>query len=399
MFETIKILGVMLYSQLTVFLPDLIRNKEPEFLSENSDYAFYPIYFFLFQGFLYKILPGPKMYGSRTPEGNVPEYNNNGLLAWFTTILLQFFYTISLDMGDRKYIFEEIIPIFQKELNIYGIILAIFLYYNSFEVQNPNEPIVSGNPIKDIYKGVELHPKCIFGDIKILINSRFGMMLWGNIVLAAMMTKYNLAVFTSGIIQLVYITKFFAWEDGYVKTADITLDRAGYYLLWGCICYVPNFYTSPILYHYYNSEEISFSNCILTIIFGIWSIYINYSIDLERTHLRELKNKGEILLGHRFIPASYTTGDGEEHNTWLLASGYWGMARNINYLFELSATWTWTAPGYIPTSIWCYFYIIFLTVLLIHRTYRIDRKCEEKYGSAWIHYKILVPYKILPGIF
>ena len=36
----------------------------------------------------------------------------------------------------------------------------------------------------------------------------------------------------------VYLAKFFYWETGYFNTLDITMDRAGYYLCWGCLCWV-----------------------------------------------------------------------------------------------------------------------------------------------------------------
>lgn len=39
----------------------------------------------------------------------------------------------------------------------------------------------------------------------------------------------------SVILQLVYITKFFHWEMGYMNSMDIQHDRAGYYLCWGCL--------------------------------------------------------------------------------------------------------------------------------------------------------------------
>ncbi len=32
--------------------------------------------------------------------------------------------------------------------------------------------------------------------------------------------------------------KFFYWETGYFNTIDITMDRAGYYLCWGCLVWV-----------------------------------------------------------------------------------------------------------------------------------------------------------------
>ncbi len=35
-----------------------------------------------------------------------------------------------------------------------------------------------------------------------------------------------------------YLLKFFYWETGYFNTLDITLDRAGYYLCWGCLVFV-----------------------------------------------------------------------------------------------------------------------------------------------------------------
>jgi 7-dehydrocholesterol reductase len=400
MFESFKIGMIMLYSQITMIIPDWLRwSGEINFFPVNNNIILYPFYYFLFQSFLYIFLPSKIMYGSKTPGGNIPEYRDNGLLAWIITMCLQYFYTLTISVEDRQICIQDDLADFQKILNFYGICVPLYTLYNAMTTKFPNEPIFSGSFIKDFYKGVELHPQCLFGDIKLLINSRFGMMLWGNIVLMTMMAEDNLAVFTSGIIQLVYITKFFMWESGYIKTADITLDRAGYYLLWGCICYVPNFYTVPILYHYYNPVEIDPISSVITIIFGISSIFINYFIDIQRTKLRERKIKGEDVYGHRFIQAEYTTSDNKKHKTWLLASGYWGIARNINYLFEILSAFSWTAPGYIPGNILCYSYLIFLTVLLVHRTYRIDKKCEEKYKSAWLHYKILVPYKILPGFF
>ena len=40
------------------------------------------------------------------------------------------------------------------------------------------------------------------------------------------------------VLTNVYLFKFFRWETGYFNTLDITLDRAGFMLCWGCLCYV-----------------------------------------------------------------------------------------------------------------------------------------------------------------
>lgn len=38
------------------------------------------------------------------------------------------------------------------------------------------------------------------------------------------------------------------WETGYWGTMDIMHDRAGYYICWGCLVWVPSVYTFPALF-------------------------------------------------------------------------------------------------------------------------------------------------------
>ena len=45
-----------------------------------------------------------------------------------------------------------------------------------------------------------------------------------------------------------------------------------------------------------------------------------------------------------------------------------------------------------------YGYAIFLAILLVHRTYRDDRRCRVKYGPAWDAYCTRVPYRLVPGV-
>lgn len=46
-----------------------------------------------------------------------------------------------------------------------------------------------------------------------------------------------------------------------------------------------------------------------------------------------------------------------------------------------------------------YFYVIYFTVLLIHREARDERQCRAKYGLAWDTYCRRVPYRIFPYIY
>jgi 7-dehydrocholesterol reductase len=67
----------------------------------------------------------------------------------------------------------------------------------------------------------------------------------------------NTAMAVSFILQSLYIAKFFFWETGYFNTLDITLDRAGYYICWGCIVFVPAFYTFASYYLANNPSNVS----------------------------------------------------------------------------------------------------------------------------------------------
>ena len=55
----------------------------------------------------------------------------------------------------------------------------------------------------------------------------------------------NLESWLSFAITISFQLKFFYWETGYFNTLDITLDRAGYYLCWGCLCWVQASISNP----------------------------------------------------------------------------------------------------------------------------------------------------------
>jgi protein-S-isoprenylcysteine O-methyltransferase Ste14 len=49
-------------------------------------------------------------------------------------------------------------------------------------------------------------------------------------------------------------------------------------------------------------------------------------------------------------------------------------------------------------SIIPYFYAIYFAMLLIHRAFRDDEACHEKYGDDWLLYKKKVPSIFVPGV-
>ena len=139
---------------------------------------------------------------------------------------------------------------------------------------------------------------------------------------------------------------------------------------------------------------------------GIAGVGLNYWADNQRMTFRE--KKGDCLVWGRkpvYIEAKYVTVDKatgvlQEHDSLLLASGWWGQARHLQYSFELTAAWSWgllanpAVNGPLPL-----FYAVFLTILLIHRAIRDEEKCLKKYGQYYEQYMDIVKYKIIPGVY
>ena len=63
---------------------------------------------------------------------------------------------------------------------------------------------------------------------------------------------------------------------------DIAHDRAGYYLCWGCLVWVPGIYTSPALYLAEHPVHWPLPAAIALAAFGLAAIYINYDSDRQR---------------------------------------------------------------------------------------------------------------------
>lgn len=68
----------------------------------------------------------------------------------------------------------------------------------------------------------------------------------------------------------------------------------------------------------------------------------------------------------------------------------------MNYTGDLMMAFAYCMPCGITYGPKPYFYFIYLTTLLLHRAYRDDTKCSEKYGKLWEEYCRRVPYVFVP---
>jgi 7-dehydrocholesterol reductase len=359
--------------------------------------------FAVLQLLLMRVLPGRKYNGTITPKGNVPEYVDNGLASYLVTFALYFVCSVVLKWfspGIVYYHFGDILG----ALNFTALLFCLILYFKGRFFPSSSDHSHTGNFVFDYYWGTELFPRILGWDVKQFTNCRFGMTGWSISVVSFAFAQKELfgsadwSIIISAALLWIYLLKFFIWEEGYMKSMDIQVDRAGYYICWGCLVWVPAVYTSPMLFMVNHPVGLSVVAALIVFLLGLASIWINYWADYQRQTVRATNGETTIWgATPKLILAEYSTETGERKTNLLLASGFWGISRHFHYVPELLAAFFWScATGFSYFS--PFFYVIFLTILLTHRAFRDDTKCRNKYGKYWDEYCKLVPYKIIPGI-
>ena len=142
------------------------------------------------------------------------------------------------------------------------------------------------------------------------------------------------------------------------------------------------------------SDEVA----VLYLLLGNTMTYLNYDSDTQRHRVREADGKCTVWgRPAAVIRAKYMTADGQQHNSILSCSGYQGLSRHFHYLPDIVNLFLYCSPAGF-THVLPHLYFIYLTVLLLDRTFRIDERCAAKYGKYWEQYRARVPYRLIPGV-
>lgn len=351
---------------------------------------------------LMRFLPGKEYRGPITPAGNVPIYKANGVLAFSVTLALFCISSFYLDLFSPTIIYDNFAGLLGA-LNCFSLLFCAFLLIKGHLAPSSTDVGGSGNILFDYYWGMELYPRICGWDVKMFTNCRFGMMGWSLIILSFAAKQQELYGLSNSMIiavalQLIYISKFFIWETGYLGSLDIMHDRAGYYICWGCLVWIPGIYASPTMYLVNHPNDLNPYLASAIFVIGAASILINFWADKQRQIVRSTQGQCTIWGKTPVVTyANFTTSKGEQKQNILLASGWWGIARHFHYVPEIVGAFCWTVPA-LFLNFSPYFYVSFLTCLLIDRAFRDDRRCSNKYGCDWDSYCEKVPYKILPYV-
>jgi Delta14-sterol reductase len=360
---------------------------------------------FLLQVFLERCLPCDLVEGTPLVNNTKLLYRINGHLAFWVTFLLIFFaWPVWHDLSGTWQFTSaplHLIYHYYAELAFVTIFLCFglstYLYLSSFV----GDKILakggtSGIPVYDFFMGRELNPRSLNGtfDWKEFCELRPGLIGWALLNMSCMVEQYRRLGYVSGSMILINVFQgIYVWDGLYqeraiLTTMDIIHDGFGHMLVFGDLVWVPFTYSMQAKYLVKHDPHLSYFALLMIVLIHILGYTIFRGANSQKDAFR--RNPNDPQLAHlKYLQT--------KRGTKLLTSGWWGVARKINYTGDWIMGLSWCLVcGF--GSIVPYFYAIYFAILLIHRSIRDDHMCHEKYGEDWNTYKKIVPYRFLPGI-
>jgi 7-dehydrocholesterol reductase len=334
----------------------------------------------------------------------VLEYRLNGALAWLVTHALLYVAVFQWRLLPATLVWDHWGGLFVAA-NVAGVLVAAAAWVKGHLAPTyRDDRRFSGSGVYDFFGGIELNPRLGSLDVKLFHIGRVGMLAWTVVNASFAARQYaelgrlTTSMLVVNVLQLLYVLDLLWREEWYLKTIDIQHDRFGFYLAWGSTVWLPFTYTLQAAYLVAHPVDLSPAAATAVLALGLGGYALFLSANRQRDRFR--RARGEIAIWGRparFVPAGYVTADGAAHATRLLTSGWWGLARHTNYVGDIMlATAFGLACGFghvVP-----YVYAIYLTGLLIHRVYRDERRCRQRYGPAWDAYCAVVPYRMIPKV-
>ncbi|OLY80485.1 Delta(14)-sterol reductase [Smittium mucronatum] len=344
---------------------------------------------------LYFICPGETVKGTTLRNGDVLTYPTNGLLSAILTILVVIADVYLNGIGKMVWVADNFKHFVVTTL-FASVLLSLYVYFMSFRKSSKTLLLsTSGNSgifWYDFFMGRELNPRLFNLDIKYFCELRPGLIGWILVNLAFVAKQYqnfgevSVSMLLVTASQIVYVLDSLVFEKALLTTMDITTEGFGFMLAMGDLCWVPSVYTLQARYLSYNNVQLS---TFFSIFVGILSV-VGYLVfrfsNLQKNNFRNSNNAGN----EKFLET--------KAGSKLLISGWWGLARHINY----TGDWLLGLSQCLATGFGnplTYFFSMYFLILLLHRNYRDEIKCHNKYGKDWDRYCSIVKYRFIPYIY
>eukprot|EP00929_Paragymnodinium_shiwhaense_P113945 TRINITY_DN82260_c0_g1_i1.p1 TRINITY_DN82260_c0_g1~~TRINITY_DN82260_c0_g1_i1.p1 ORF type:complete len:429 (+),score=45.08 TRINITY_DN82260_c0_g1_i1:65-1351(+) len=384
--------GVDLTSLSNVQIPPL-----EQFFSMSALLLF--VGWFAFQVCLERCLPGDVVKGVVLKTGDRLDYPMNGHLAFWVSLLAVCIGSClaagRLSLAPMTWLYDNYLQLITAS-TIFSFALSTYLYASSFaKGRLLADGGQTGNFFYDYFIGRELNPRIGSFDLKCFCELRPGLIGWAvlNLGMAAKQYEVRGGSISSSMLLVNLLQGLYVWdalfqERAILTTMDITTDGFGFMLAFGDLAWVPFTYSLQARYLVHHDPGLSMvaAGVIATL------CLIGYVIFRGANSQKDAFRRDPTAPGVAHLKYMKT-----ERGTSLLTSGFWGLARKINYTGDWLMGLCWcmfcgTGSG-VP-----YFYAIYFGVLLIHRATRDDHFCSLKYGADWARYKKQVPCVFIPGL-
>ncbi|XP_053305409.1 delta(14)-sterol reductase TM7SF2 [Spea bombifrons] len=349
---------------------------------------------FFLQALLYILPMGKVSEGTPLRDNSRLKYRINAFHAMMVSSLLA---GVALVLKlPLSYVYDHFLQLAVGSAFL-ALVLSIFLYMKSLTA--PMSALApggnSGNPLYDFFIGHELNPRIGSFDLKYFCELRPGLIGWCFINLCFLMKEIELQgspslsmILVCGF-QAVYVIDALWHEEAILTTMDIVHDGFGFMLAFGDLCWVPFTYSLQGYFLVTHPQKLGVTAATGIVLLNTLGYIIFRGSNSQKNAFRRNPADPQVA-GLETIP----TATGKR----LLVSGWWGLVRHPNYLGDLIMALAWSLPCGL-SHILPYFYVIYFTVLLIHREARDEHQCMKKYGLAWQEYCRRVPYRIFPYIY
>ncbi|OSX77872.1 hypothetical protein BU14_0130s0027 [Porphyra umbilicalis] len=189
-----------------------------------------------------------------------------------------------------------------------------------------------------------------------------------------------------------YIVDYFVHEAAMTSTWDIIAERFGLMLVWGDYVFIPFGFSVQLWYLLPGPSMAPLAPLHPAAAAATVALFAAGAAAFRGANSQKHGFKGDPKAPVWGRPPATLAGGR------LLVSGWWGLARHINYTGDLMIAAALCAPVGAGGA-GAYFYFVYLLLLTVHRERRDDRRCAGKYAAEWGAYCAAVPWHMLPGVY
>jgi Delta14-sterol reductase len=340
-----------------------------------------------------RFLPGLERKGYRQPDGTRKNYKLAGMTLYFMTHIVLGVTTFGFGLSLTPVIthFWAIFVV----ANALALGLSLFLFVRGRSRAALKYPHPADNPLplwlQDFWFGAEQNPDLLGVDLKMFLYqpSLIGVYLIVISFAYAEHDRYGTITPQTWCLVafwFVYLFTHYVKEEFMLSTWDLISENLGFMLVWGDLVYVPFLYSLPGWWLVGQTEPFDTWQWVSLSLFFFFALWVFREANWQK---ERFKQDRETEIWGR---CAETVGGR------LLVSGWWGVARKINYAGEIGVYIAFALTTGMRSP-YPYLLPLSLTLLLLQRAARDDKKCSAKYGELWQAYSARVRFRIFPYLY